>query len=96
MFVLSAPGRLQDLLEAGGFVDVTVETVATSRWFATVTEYVEEIHDTSSMFGEVFDPLSADQREEVRQTIGELAEPYAAVDGSLTLPGRSLVAAAEA
>lgn len=96
MFVLAAPGRLQELLEAAGFVDVLVETVATSRTFATVPEYVAEFDDTSSMFREVFDPLSDAQREAVGRKIAELAQPYTNADGRLTLPGRSLVAAADA
>jgi SAM-dependent methyltransferase len=96
VFVLAAPGRLQELLEAAGFVDVLVETVATARTFATVAEYVAEFDDTSSMFREVFDPLSRTQREAVGRKIAELAEPYTSADGRLTLPGRSLVAAADA
>jgi len=96
MFVLAAPGRLQELLEAAGFVDAVVETVATSRSFAVVEEYVEETYDTSSLFGEVFDRLSDEERSAVVERIGSLAEPYTAADGSLSLPGRSLVAAADA
>ena len=96
MFVLSAPGRLRDLLEAAGFVDVLVESVGVSRSFAGIDEYVAEFRDTSSVFGEVSDTLSVSQREAVGEKIASLAEAYAAPDGSLTLPGRSLVGAADA
>jgi SAM-dependent methyltransferase len=96
MFILSAPGRLQDLLETAGFVDVVVESVQTSRSFADIADYVAEFYDTSSMFGEVFDRLSDEQREIVASKIAELSGEYTGADGSITLPGRSLVAAAEA
>jgi SAM-dependent methyltransferase len=96
MFILSAPGRLQELLESAGFVDVVVDSVPTPRSFAGVEAYVAETREISSMFGEIFDPLSADQREEVVRKIAELAQPYTAADGSLGFTGRSLVAAADA
>jgi SAM-dependent methyltransferase len=96
MFVLSAPGRLQELLESAGFVDVVVESVQTPRSFAGVAEYVAETVEISSFFGELFNPLSAQQREDVTRKIAELAKPYLAADGSLSFTGRSLVAAADA
>ncbi|MBV9606205.1 MAG: methyltransferase domain-containing protein [Solirubrobacterales bacterium] len=96
MFILSAPGRLQELLESAGFVDVAVEAVPTSRSFAGVEEFVDETREVSSMLGELLDPLSHAQRAEVEAKVGELARPYAAADGSLSLPGSSLVAAADA
>ncbi len=48
------------------------------------------------MFGDVFDPLSDEQRAEVVKRVAELAQPYVGADGVLRLPARSLVAAAEA
>jgi SAM-dependent methyltransferase len=95
-FVLAVPGRLQDLLETAGFVDVVVESVGTSRSFTGLEDYLTEIYDTASIFGEVFDTLSAQQRERVVGRMSELAQPYTGSDGSLNLPGRSLVAAADA
>jgi SAM-dependent methyltransferase len=96
MFALAAPGRLQELLEAAGFVNVMVESVETLRHFAGVGEYVGETREVSSSFGTVLDPLSESEQEEAGRKIAELAEPYTAADGSLRLPGRSLVAAADA
>jgi SAM-dependent methyltransferase len=96
MFALARPGRLQSVLEAAGFLDVLVDTVEPPRAFAGVEEYIAETDDLSSMFGEVFDPLSDEQRAAVVAKVAELAEPYAAADGVLRLPARTLVAAAEA
>ena len=96
MFILAAPGRLRELLEAAGFVDVVVETVETPRSFTGVGEYVAETSEISSVFGEVFDPLADEQRAAVVRKIGELAEPFTADDGQVKFVGRSLVAAADA
>jgi SAM-dependent methyltransferase len=96
MFILSAPGRLQGLLESAGFVDAVVESVATPRSFAGVEQYVAETREISSFFGELYEPLSQQQREELVGTIADLAKPYTDADGSLSFTGRSLVAAADA
>jgi len=96
MFILSAPGRLQELLESAGFVDVVVDSVPTPRAFADVETYVAETREISSFFGAAFDPLPAAQREEVVRKIAELSHPSTAADGSVRFTGRSLVAAADA
>ncbi len=96
MFALAPPGRLQELLEAAGFLDVVIDTVEPPRAFDSVGEYIAETDDLSSMFGDVFDRLSDEQRAEVVRRVAELAQPYVEADGVLRLPARSLVATAEA
>jgi SAM-dependent methyltransferase len=96
MFILSAPGRLQELLEASGFVEVLVEPVQLPQSFEGVEEYVAHTAEISSTFGELLSRLSGSQRAEVVAKIAELAQPYTAADGSVRFPGRSLVAAADA
>ena len=96
MFVLAAPGRLQGLLEAAGFLDVVVESVATPRLFSGVDHYVSETHDISSFFSAAFDPLTEPQRQAVVRDVADLAEPFTDADGSIKFVGRSLVAAADA
>jgi hypothetical protein len=48
------------------------------------------------MFADVWDTLSEPQRHELTERISSLAEPYRTANGSLHLPGRTLVAAASA
>lgn len=96
MFMLSAPGRLQELLESAGFVDVIVDSVSTPRAFDSIEHYVAETREVASFFGQTFDSLPAPQRAEVVQKIAELAQPHTAADGSVSFTGRSLVAAADA
>ncbi len=94
MFALAAPGRLQGLLQSAGFTEVLVDGVDLERVYASVDAFIEETVDLSRQFADVYQGLDEDQRAELAQTIASLAEPYIAGDGSLRLPGRSLVAAA--
>jgi len=61
-----------------------------------VEPYVQETLDLSGVFSEALSGLSHHQRQEVFDEIASLAEPFTRADGSLLLPGRSLVAAAGA
>lgn len=96
MFALAKPGRLADVMEAAGFVDVIVDVVDPPRAWANVDEWLAETSDLSSVFGELYEPLSAQQREAVRQKVAALAQPYTDADGSIRPRARSLVAAADA
>jgi ubiquinone/menaquinone biosynthesis C-methylase UbiE len=94
MFALAAPGRLQQLLESAGFVEVIVESVELNRQNPSVEQYVGETRDLARPFAEVFEALTPDEQEAVKREIAALAEPFAEADGSLRFPARSLVAAA--
>ena len=94
MFALSAEGRLRELLEETGFVEVAVDSVALVRSADGAREYVAETLDVSMAFAQVYERLDEAGQEEVIQEIARRAEPFAAPDGSLQLPGRSLVASA--
>lgn len=96
MFALSAPGRLHELLAGAGFLDVLVEGVELDREYPSLEDYLEETRDLARSFAEACQGLSDQQRAGVRRTIASLAEPFTAADGSLRLPGRSLVAIASA
>jgi SAM-dependent methyltransferase len=95
-FALAAEGRLADLLEQTGFTDVEVWPVEVMRHYGTVQEVVDESADVSPAFSTRFRELTADQQAEVAAHIATGALPYTADDGSVTLPGRSLVARAMA
>jgi SAM-dependent methyltransferase len=96
MFALAAPGRLSEMLEDAGFVEVTVDSVELARSYPGVREYVEETLDLSSPFAEAYQRLDEDAQAEVARKVADLAQPYAGADGALRLPGRSLVASAGA
>jgi SAM-dependent methyltransferase len=96
MFALALPERLRDLLEGAGFLEVVVESIEPPRAFDSVEAYIAETDDLSSMFGDVFDRLSDEQRAEVVARVTELSERYVGADGMLRFPAQSLVAAAAA
>ena len=96
MFSLADPERLVELLEAAGFVEVTVEPVDVVRALPSVEAYLEQTRDIQISVISVIDGLSEEKRSEFRQAFAEAAAPFVDDSGALTMPGRSLVAAGEA
>ena len=96
MFALAARGRLAELLEEAGFVEPVVETVEIERTYEDIGAFVAETSDLSQTFGRPFRALDETGQHEVAREIAVLAEPFTGDDGSIVLPGRSLVAAAKA
>ncbi len=96
MFALAEPGRLQEMLEEAGFVDVVVDAVRVSRPYSDVDAYIEETLDVSMPFAEAFGAVSDDEQAVVRREIASLSEPFTAHGGAVTFTGQSLVAAASA
>lgn len=95
-FALSEPGRFQELLEEAGFVEVTIEAIDLERTYTGPEEFLEETMDLSRVFAERFGQLTRTQRDEVTRLMATLAEPLSAADGSLRVPGRTMVASAGA
>jgi ubiquinone/menaquinone biosynthesis C-methylase UbiE len=96
MFSLAENGRLTALLEGTGFEDIVVSPVAVARHYDRLESYVEETIDMSPMFSAAYRELGADDQVRAVAAITALAQPYVADDGSVTLPGSSLVASAGA
>jgi SAM-dependent methyltransferase len=95
-FALGSRGKLQDLLASAGFVEVTVEAVEVERSFDDVDEFLAETRDLSMMFAGAWERLSAAERSRLTDTIASSLAPYRSEEGSLLVPGRSLVATASA
>jgi SAM-dependent methyltransferase len=96
MFALAAPGALQELLESTGFVQIDVGPVELSRTYTGVDAFIEETLNLSMMFAEAFRRLDAAGQDEVVRALTAHAATFTDSDGSITFPGRSLVAAARA
>ncbi len=96
MFALAVPGALSELLESAGFLEPTVEAVALERVYPHVKAYLEETLDLSRAFSGAWGEMTDDDHGEFERRLVELTEPYAAGDGSFRLPGKSLVAVANA
>ncbi len=96
MFTLAAPGRLAELLQSAGFTDVTVAAVALERRYERLADFVAETAEMSPMFSAVYAALDPGAQAKVSERIVDAAESFAAADGSVLLPGSSLVAVATA
>ncbi len=96
MFTLAAPGRMTELLQSAGFTDVAVRPVAVERHYARLLDFVQETVEMSPMFCAVFAELDPGAQAEAVKRITDAAEGFAADDGSVVLPGSSLVAVATA
>lgn len=95
-FALAPESRVRELLQSAGFVEVVVEGIELDRSYPTVDAFIAETRDLSMMFAAVWTKLDDRQRSEVMERLGALMARYRAADGSLRVPGRSLVAVASA
>jgi SAM-dependent methyltransferase len=96
MFKLAGDGVLQELLLAAGLMEVQVTPVSMERRFDTVDQYLAETLAMSSRFRSTYRELDLEQQTTLRRRIARDLKPFTADDGSLSLPGSSLVAVASA
>jgi SAM-dependent methyltransferase len=96
MFALSRPGALEEAMGAAGFTEPVVEPVPVAWNSASLDDRWEEMLETSVSLPAALNALSPARHYAVREAVDEALAPYVAADGSVTLPGLSLVAAAEA
>jgi SAM-dependent methyltransferase len=96
MFALAPADRLQDVLYAAGFADVRVDAVDIAYRVPSFDDWWEYLLDMSGFLTRALAAATPEQRDEVLEGVEARLEPHRADDGSLALPGRSLVAVAEA
>lgn len=96
MFKLAGDGVLRELLLTAGLVDVRVTPVSMERQFDSVDQYLAETLAMSSRFRSSYRQLELEQQQAVRRRIVRDLKPFTGDDGSLALPGSSLVAVASA
>jgi SAM-dependent methyltransferase len=94
MFSLGADGKLRDLLEGAGFTRVDITPVEIERRSLTLHDYVEETAEISPSFGPAYRQLTEAEQAEVAARIAIALQPFTGADGTLSLPGSSLVARA--
>ncbi|MGI8595308.1 MAG: class I SAM-dependent methyltransferase [Solirubrobacteraceae bacterium] len=95
MFSFSPPGRLQELLDAAGFVEAAVDAVAFEQRYPSSEAYWTVTLDLSRPFADAMEELPDPERASVREGIGRRLEPFER-DGEYVLPARTLVATASA
>jgi ubiquinone/menaquinone biosynthesis C-methylase UbiE len=95
-FALGDPERVQELLEQAGFAEVLVDAINVHHRHPSFDTYWETTLDISRVTHDIVLSRPQAELEEIRAAIAARFEPYTAADGSLELPGRSLVAVASA
>jgi SAM-dependent methyltransferase len=95
-FALGDPDRVRALLERAGFTDVLVERCDVHQRHRSFDVYWETTLDVSRVMHDIVLSRPQGEIEQIRAAIAARLAPYTATDGSLELPGRSLVAAASA
>jgi SAM-dependent methyltransferase len=95
-FVLSDPGRVTELLQQAGFAEVRVEELELQRHHASFEDFWESTLDLSRQLHDAVLDRPEAEIAEIQAAVTERFAPYAAADGSLEIPGRTLVACARA
>jgi ubiquinone/menaquinone biosynthesis C-methylase UbiE len=96
MFAFRDPERIRALLEATGFTDIVIEQVDVELRYDDLDGWWDVALDVSPNLVEQVGTLTPAQRDDARDAIDARLAPYVAEDGTVTLPGRTHVAAASA
>ena len=95
-FALGSEERLAALLEDAGFAEIRIEALDLSRRQASFDEMWEATLDISPSFHDAVLSRPAEEIDQIKAGVRERFAPYTAADGSLEVPGRTLVASASA
>jgi SAM-dependent methyltransferase len=95
-FSLGSPELLREALEQAGFTTVRIETIELTRRHESFDELWEAQLDVSRSFHDAVLSLPEARIAEVRSSLAARMQPYTAASGALEIPGRTLVALAEA
>ncbi len=95
-FALGSAARVSELLEQAGFADVHVEALDLPRRHATFAELWDTTLDLSRGFHDAVLSRPASEIAEIKLSLSERFAPYTAGDGTLDIPGRTLLASASA
>jgi SAM-dependent methyltransferase len=95
-FALGSPDLVRGLLEEAGFADVEVREMDLWRRNRSFDELWDVTLDLSRAFHDAVMARPEHEVEAIRTSLAERFAPYTAADGTLEVPGRTLLAAAGA
>jgi SAM-dependent methyltransferase len=95
-FALGSSDRVVELLEQAGFADVRVHALDLRRRHTSFEEFWDSTLDLSRALHDAVLDRPEPEIAEIYAALAERFAPYTAEDGSLDIPGRTLVASADA
>jgi len=95
-FALSTRGRVAELLAEAGFAEIHVQGMDLWRRHTSFEELWETTLDLSRSFHDAVLARPGPEVAEIKASLAERFAPYTAADGSLEVPGRTLLASASA
>jgi SAM-dependent methyltransferase len=95
-FELAEPERVAALLDEAGFTDVRVEALDLLRRHSDFEEMWESTLDLSPGFHDAVLSRPGPEIEQIKESLAERFSRYTAPDGTLAIPGMTLVASASA
>jgi SAM-dependent methyltransferase len=95
-FALGDGDRVVELLEQAGFAEIRLQTLELHRRHTSFEELWDSTLDLSRVFHDAVLGNPEPEIAEIHAALADLFMPYTAADGSLDIPGRTLVASAGA
>ncbi|HWX45986.1 MAG TPA: methyltransferase domain-containing protein [Solirubrobacteraceae bacterium] len=95
-FALGNAERVGELLKQAGFTEIVIEAVDVAQRHASFDAFWETMLDLSRELHDLVLSRPEPEIEQIRASLAERLASHAAADGSLEIPGRTLVAVASA
>jgi len=95
-FALASSERVSTLLADTGFTEIELDTIDVVRRHASFEDFWETTLDLSRSFHDAVLARPDEEIAEIRDALERLLAPYTDAAGALSVPGRTLVAAARA
>jgi SAM-dependent methyltransferase len=95
-FALADPERVRELLASSGFAEIDVQALAVEQRHPSFEDFWETTLDISRIFHNAVLSRPEPEIAEIRSGLAARLEPFTEPDGTLAIPGRTLVASASA
>jgi len=95
-FALGDPERVRELLQQTGFAEIDVQSLEVEQRHDSFDLFWETTLDISHVFHDAVLSRPEPEIAEIRTGLAKRLQPYIAPDGTVSIPGRTLVASASA